>query len=200
MELLWISRYSDKDKWFSHTSGWPRIARHHSSSKEYRNQRDQVFISETESKTWIFRVSITRPSPRLEFSKSQFWDQVQDCNSSSLNPKTQIETKNFWVLILILSLRYKDLVSQIWCMVVNQNLVCVLIKIKSETRFYLKLIVELRVFGPHQPLSGLNILHEGHHVSKACSVGANQCRQPDLRKEINSTQYLKVNWEYVKRL
>ena len=43
-----------------------------------KDQRDQLLYFETESETGIFRVSISRPSPRLKFSESQFPDRVRD--------------------------------------------------------------------------------------------------------------------------
>ena len=38
----------------------------------HRDKRDQLLHFETESETGIFRVSISRPGPRLRFSESQF--------------------------------------------------------------------------------------------------------------------------------
>ena len=79
------------------------------------------------SKTQISWVSVSRPSPRLEFSKSQFWDHIQDWNFSSLNLKTRV---------LFLSLNFKT-ESKAWHGMVGYcNLEFILFKIKSETRFF----------------------------------------------------------------
>ena len=55
---------------------------------------------ETGSETQIFWVSVSRPSPRLKFSESQFRDRVQDSNFLSLNFETESETVNFRVSVL----------------------------------------------------------------------------------------------------
>ena len=62
---------------------------------ESRVQRDQLFYFETESETGIFRVSISRPGPRLKFSESQFRDRVRDSIFPSLSFETKPKTDIF---------------------------------------------------------------------------------------------------------
>ena len=50
---------------------------------------------ETESKTEILWVSISRP--RLKFYESQFWDRVRDWIYQRLNMETESETEIIWV-------------------------------------------------------------------------------------------------------
>ena len=47
----------------------------------------------TESKTGFFWVSMSRPSQRLDFLESQFWDRVRDWNYPILNLETKSKTK-----------------------------------------------------------------------------------------------------------
>ena len=57
-------------------------------------------------------------------------------SETEINLKTQSKTKNFGVLIPRWSLMHEVPASQILGMVGDHNFVCVLIKIKSETRFF----------------------------------------------------------------
>ena len=57
----------------------------------------------TESDTKIFLVSVLRPSLRLEFPESQFWDWVQDSNF--LSPKSQFWD---WVRVYFLNYQFQD--------------------------------------------------------------------------------------------
>ena len=71
--LIWT-----EDGWKTSETNFYRcnfVSFNHNSAQP-RDQRDQVLIFETESETGIFRVSITRPSPRLKSSKSQFRERV----------------------------------------------------------------------------------------------------------------------------
>ena len=79
---------------------------------------------------------ISRPSPRLEFSESQFRDRVQDSNFLSLNFETESETQFFQVSISKLSRRLTFSKSQYRDRVQDWNFKGLSFETESETEFF----------------------------------------------------------------
>ena len=91
---------------------------------------------------------ISRPSPRLEFSESQFWDRVRNSNFLSLSFETKSKTGIFRVSISRPGPRLKFSESQFRDWVPDCNFQSLNFETESDTQFF-KSQFRDRVWDPH---------------------------------------------------